>query len=96
MSTEPFLIPEIPETPEEQQKDLISVRAVIIFDERGDYVIHADSTASPAAMFKRLTDGPTPLWTFNPASDRAEVIDFTIKATKAIDLPKARVYGTQY
>src|SRR5690349_4595334 len=75
---------------------ILPVKAVIIYDEKGNYVVHADNNSTTEAMFKRLTDGSNSLWTFNPNNDRAEVIDLTLKIVNAPELPKARVYGTQY
>lgn len=52
----------------------IAVKAVIIVDGDGNYLIHGSNNETPKEMFKTMS----PLWQFDPSNEKVHYIEVEI------------------
>ncbi len=48
----------------------VIVQAVIVVDDKGNYLIHGNNDQKPEEMFKAIA----PLWDFNPSTETAHYV----------------------
>lgn len=66
----------------------ITAKAVIIYDDQGNYLIHGSNDGTPEDFFKKMQ----PLWDLNPAIETARYVTFQLSLPEIALLPKVRIY----
>ena len=72
------------------EKRNLTVRAVIIYDDNGNYVIHGSSTGTPSDLYKAVA----PLWDFNPCNETIRYVEIPMAVPAVEAAEQVRVYGT--
>jgi hypothetical protein len=65
----------------------LTVSAVLVYDGKGGYLLHAASDQTSAEMFKAIQ----PLWNFAPQTEAVQFITFDIKVPNLDRVPVAHV-----
>ena len=69
-----------------QTEQVILIKAVIIFDDDGNYLIHGTNKEDAATMFKTMA----PIWNLDPTSEMAQTIIFDVMLPKITAVVKPR------
>jgi hypothetical protein len=60
----------------------LSIKAVILSDKEGNYVVHGSNVESTEEMFKAMQ----PIWHFDPSKEVAHVIEFSAEVPELADV----------
>jgi len=52
----------------------LTVKAVVLVDDKGGYMIHGSDAETSLEMFKAMQ----PIWSFDPATERAHYVEIEI------------------
>lgn len=52
----------------------LTVKAVVLVDDKGGYMIHGSNVETSLEMFKAMQ----PIWSFDPASEKAHYVEIDI------------------
>jgi hypothetical protein len=67
------------------------VQAVIIYDDKGNYLIHGSNDGTPADLLKKMQ----PLWDINPLTETARYVTFQMSVPEVASLPSVRIFTEQ-
>lgn len=59
----------------------LSIKAVILSDKEGNYLIHGSNAESTEEMFKAMQ----PIWHFDPSKETAHAIEFPVEVPELSD-----------
>jgi hypothetical protein len=60
----------------------LSIKAVILSDKEGNYLIHGSNAENHEEMFKAMQ----PIWHFDPSKETAHIIEFPVEVPELADV----------